>query len=75
MSNRFVVYETAGRLGKRLRLAREDARFTQRDIAKIINVSNVAIQHYEAGRNRIKHERLILIARATNKPLKFFGVD
>lgn len=50
------------RIGARARAAREAARMTQSDLARILGVSFQQVQKYERGRNRLCVSRLQVIA-------------
>lgn len=50
------------RIGGRVRTAREAARMTQSDLARILGVSFQQVQKYERGRNRLCVSRLQVIA-------------
>jgi transcriptional regulator with XRE-family HTH domain len=50
------------RIGARVRAAREAARMSQSDLARILGVSFQQVQKYERGRNRLCGSRLQVIA-------------
>lgn len=48
--------------GERLRALREDHDYTQKQIAAILNCSQVSYSHYEIGRRDVPLEHLIKLA-------------
>ena len=64
-----------GNLSKRIRIAREESEYSQRDLADILKVSDKTISAYESGRAAPPVEKLEKIARATSRPMSFFSED
>lgn len=63
-------------LGKRIRLAREDAGLTQSELAELLGLGHPqSISRYERGETEVPQRRLRRIAEATGKPLGFFLAD
>ena len=48
--------------GERLRALREDSDLTQREIAAMLNCSQVSYSHYELGRRDIPLDYLVILA-------------
>lgn len=48
--------------GERLRALREDSDLTQREIAAMLNCSQVSYSHYEIGRRDIPIDYLVILA-------------
>ena len=48
--------------GERLRALREDSNLTQREIAAMLNCSQVSYSHYEIGRRDIPIDYLVILA-------------
>src|SRR6266566_3944194 len=60
-------------LGERIKLAREDAKLSQRDLADAIGLRDAqSISNYERGITEVPPKRLRRIADTTKKPLEFF---
>lgn len=51
---------------ERIREMREDNRYTQQTIAKILNVAQRTYSDYESGRTRIPVDSLIILAKFYN---------
>ncbi len=62
-------------IGKRVRLAREEAGLSQEELGKLLNCSGVTISTWETGKRRISLEDLHSLARVLGKPLAFFFPD
>ena len=62
-------------VGRRLRLAREDARMTQVDVASRVGISFQLVQKYEQGEIRVSASRLYHFARLLRKPIDFFFAE
>jgi transcriptional regulator with XRE-family HTH domain len=62
-------------VGRRLRLAREDAHMTQVDVASRIGISFQLVQKYEQGEIRVSASRLYNFARLLRKPIDFFFAE
>jgi transcriptional regulator with XRE-family HTH domain len=59
-------------LGGRIKNARKDAGFTQRDLALAIRLTDKAISTYEVDRAEPSFDTLREISRVTHKPLVYF---
>lgn len=57
----------------RLKELREDKDLKQKDIAKIINVSQVQYSKYEMGINSIPLEKLIILAKYYNTSIDYLA--
>lgn len=49
--------------------------FSRQQLAEMIGVTHQQLQKYEKGTNRIAAGRLLLIAKALNKPVAYFYSD
>lgn len=63
------------RIGERIRAAREGARLSQIELARLLSVSNSIISSWETGRASISADDLALIAQALEKPAGYFYGD
>lgn len=59
-------------IGKQLQLAREEAGFSQEQLAAKIGCSQSTLSNYEKGKRRIYLAQLEKIAEVLNKPIQFF---
>ncbi len=59
-------------VGRRLRLARLGAGFSQDELGQGIGVSFQAVQKYEQGENRLSASRLFRAAQLMEQPVSFF---
>lgn len=59
-------------LADRIRLARDSAHISQKELGDAIGVSDKSISSYEKARSTPPIEKLKKIAKTTNKPLLFF---
>ena len=59
-------------LGKRIKQAREDRGWKQKDLAQQVHVEPMTVSRWERGVNTPELDTLALIAQATNKPRSFF---
>lgn len=59
-------------LGKRIRIARNEAKISQEELGNQLGVSFQQVQKYEKGTNRVGAARLQQIADAFGKPVSFF---
>jgi transcriptional regulator with XRE-family HTH domain len=63
-------------LGKKLRQAREESRFSQLQVGVAIGVSDKTISGYESGRIFPPIDKLVQLADLFKKPINFFlGTD
>ena len=62
----------AKKLGKRIRVARVEADFTQTDLANKIHAKQKSISRYETGASVPTIDTLIRIANALKKPHAYF---
>lgn len=63
------------RIGRKIRLARKQAGYTQAQLAKKLGKTGAAIAYLEQGKRRISPDVLEKIALMTNRPLGFFYED
>ncbi|WP_051273640.1 helix-turn-helix domain-containing protein [Desulfotruncus alcoholivorax] len=59
-------------IGRQLQLAREQAGYSQEQLAAKIGCSQSTLSNYEKGRRRIYLAQLEKIAEILNKPVQFF---
>jgi len=63
-------------LGKRLKIAREEARLSQLQVGVALGVSDKTISGYESGRISPPIDKLLALAELFKKPIGFFlGAD
>jgi transcriptional regulator with XRE-family HTH domain len=63
-------------IGQRIKQAREDAGFTQAELADRIGVATAqSISRYERGETEVSAKRLRRIAEATGKHMSFFVLE
>ena len=64
-------------LGARIRLLREDRKYTQQDLADLIGLKRTSITNVERGTQRLMADQLLAIARALHTTVEdlFFGVS
>ena len=63
-------------IGQRIKQAREEAGFTQAELAEKIGVATAqSISRYERGETEVSAKRLRRIAEATRKPMSFFVLE
>lgn len=67
--------ERARQLGLRIREARIDKRWKQKQLAAAVHVEPMTVSRWERGANTPDLDTLDLIARATGKPLSFFVAE
>ena len=63
------------RIGRKIRLARKQAGYTQAQLAKKLGRTGAAVAYLEQGKRRISLDVLEKIALMTNRPLGFFYED
>jgi len=59
-------------IGDRIRRERIRQQLTLEEVGKRIGTSLQAVAHHERGRTHITVVRLLLLAKALNKPIAFF---
>ena len=59
-------------MGERIKAARNEAGYSQKRLARVMGVSFQAVQKWEKGNTRPRHERLRSLSLALNKPLSYF---
>lgn len=59
-------------LGKRIRRAREDQGWTQKQLGEALGYSSVGVQHWEHGRSAPGYDILKELARVLGKPMGYF---
>ena len=64
-------------LGARIRLLREDRKYTQQDLADLIGLKRTSITNVERGTQRLMADQLLAIARALHTTVEdlFSGVS
>ena len=64
-------------VGNRVKLRRKDAKMTQQDLAKALDLTFQQVQKYERGANRISASKLFMIAGTLDVPISYFfdGVE
>lgn len=62
-------------IGWKLRKLRQQAGFTQENLAEQIGVSVQQIQNYESGANKMNTDRLQQLAQALDVPVHAFFID
>lgn len=68
--------KVAVEIGKRLRIAREEAKMSQLQVGVAIGVSDKTISGYESGRISPPIDKLVHLADLFKKPITFFlGAD
>ncbi len=60
------------RLGRRLRMAREHACFSQTEAAQALGVTPAALNQYESGKRRVEALTLDLLRRLYGVPVGYF---
>jgi len=64
-----MIYKT---IGKKIQKAREEAGFSQEELASRLGYTQAALSNYELGKRRLYLANIEQIARELNKPLSFF---
>lgn len=59
------------KFGEILRALREEKRLSQSELAKVLNVSNVAISHYERGAREPNNEMLKMVSQYFNVSIDY----
>ena|SRR5690606_22756775 len=59
-------------LGQRLKLARKEAGFSQKDLANKLQITDKAVSTYEVGRAHPSFEMMKKISQLTNKSISYF---
>lgn len=59
-------------IGKKLQLAREEAGFSQEQLASLMGCAQSTLSNYEKGKRRIYLTQLEHIAELLNKPIEYF---
>jgi len=62
-------------IGTRIYVQRYKAGFSQKDLAEVIGVSGQMLHKYENGSSNITSQKLLLCAKALNKPVGYFFGD
>ncbi len=62
-------------IGKRVRLARNNKKYTQKQLARIINSSQTYISQIEAGKHRLSFNTAVAIARALDVSVEWLLSD
>lgn len=72
MSNRKKKTKIEIQVGQRIRQARKEAGYSQKDLAKALKLSDKAVSSYEVGRAQPNLETLQAISKATFKSVSYF---
>ncbi|MFZ5376274.1 MAG: helix-turn-helix domain-containing protein [Patescibacteria group bacterium] len=59
-------------IGVKIKSARQHARLSQKELGRILNLSDKAISSYEVGRAQPTIETLAELGKATHKPINYF---
>lgn len=62
-------------LGKKIKRAREQAGYSQRQLGEYLKVSDKAISSYEVGRSEPSIDQLKQLSRVTHHPIQYFLDD
>lgn len=62
-------------IGLRIMVQRQRVKMSQKDLGEIIGVSGQQLQKYENGLSNMSAHKLILCAKALNKPVGYFYGD
>lgn len=74
MSNRKTT-SIDQQLGARIKLARKEVGYSQKELANTLQLSDKAVSAYEVGRAQPNLETLQAISKATFKPISYFLDD
>ena len=64
--------ELRKQLGKKIREAREEKSFTQKQLGRALGYSSMAISHFEKGIRELKISSLQKLSKVLDKDLSFF---
>ncbi len=64
--------QMAARIGKKIRYAREDARLSQKELGKMLSISDKAVSSYEVGRTLPNMHLLGKLGVALHRPIAYF---
>ena len=67
--------DVRGHIGRRLKLARENAGISRRDLARRVGTTADRLAGYERGTHRLTARRLFEIASILEKPVSYFFDD
>lgn len=67
-----AVTERQRKLGEKIKQARDDKRWKQKQLAAAVHVEPMTVSRWERGANAPDVDTLELVAEATGKPLTFF---
>ena len=59
-------------IGRRIKLRREDLKMTQAELGRLLDVSEMQVLKYEAGRTRVSAPALLHIANALHTEVAYF---
>jgi transcriptional regulator with XRE-family HTH domain len=59
-------------ISRKLKMARREAGYSQKELGQILKLSDKAISSYEVGRSMPSLDILDEIAKLTNKPINYF---
>lgn len=63
------------KLGEKLKQARKEAGYSQKELASVLKLSDKAVSSYEVGRAEPNLETLQAISQVTYKPVSYFLED
>ncbi len=69
------IISNSQKLGEKLKQARKEAGYSQKELASVLKLSDKAISSYEVGRAEPNLETLQAISQATYKPIDYFLAD
>lgn len=70
-----LVAADSGALGQRIGLAREDAGFTQAELARELGLDRTAVAKIESGRRKVSATELVRLAAVLDRPIDWFVLE
>lgn len=67
-----LLMDLAKQIGKRIKIAREEARLTQDDVADKLDIGRAQVANIETGRTLITVEHLLKLPAILNYPVGYF---
>lgn len=62
-------------IGRKIKTARQEAGYSQRELAQVLKLSDKAVSSYEVGRAQPTLQTLVQLSQATHKPISYFLDD
>lgn len=62
-------------IGRKIKMARQQAGYSQRELAQVLKLTDKAVSAYEVGRAQPSLQVLVQLSQATNKPVSYFLDD